>query len=198
MTPSLGDGAQVSGVQVAELATRMLDYLDRISPTLRRIGRSLKVLAMIGAVAGLVEVGILVASVWPPSAPSIVLLLVVAVAIGWAPVAVYFYGDAMASVAGLPGWLRSRPGAFTEHGAQLAGIYTDTAGKWGDDSKLGLIGSGLLRAGKVAWRVGKDIPEFAMATRVVNPALVFTSVLGVFWIFAIILMSPIVALIALF
>lgn len=175
----------------------MLDYLDRAAPALLRIGRVLKVWALVGLASAITLVVLLAASAWPPSTAGWILLLIAAASVGWAPVAVYFYGDAMTSVAELPAWLRSRPGALSENGEQLAHVYRETAGKWGDDSRLGLVGSGLYRAGKVAWRVGKDIPEFAMATRVVNPALIMASVIGVAWILAVILLLPIVALVAL-
>lgn len=182
---------------VAELAPRMLAYLDRVGPTLRRIGRVVRLWSIVGAIAALINIALLLAAAWPPSGGAVVLMVVIVLIFGWAPVVLFSYAAAMSSVAELPNWIRSSPQLFQQNSTQLAKVYTETVGTWGEDRKLGAIGSGAWRAGKVAWSVSKELPEFAMATRVVNPGVVGAAVIAVVWIAVTVLLVPVVALVSL-
>lgn len=173
----------------------MLDYLMRIGPALRSLAAALRVWAYLGAAFALAIVVLLTVLALPLTVSDLLWLLLSAIAVGWSSVVLVWFARSLTAVADLPEWIRRSPDVLSRNGTELAKVYLDTAGKWGEQSRFGALRGGIWRGGRLVFSVAKDIPEFAAVGSMANPLFLIATVIATFWIAAELFVVPLLVLI---
>jgi len=172
----------------------MLDYLMRVGPALRKLAGALRVWGYFGGGLGLLIVVLLTVLALPLTASDLVWLVISAIAVSWASVVLLLFARSLTAVADLPEWIRMSPDVLSRNGTELAKVYLDTAGKWGEQSHFRALRGGIWRGGRLVLSVAKDIPEFAAVGSMANPLFLIATVVATFWIAAEMFVAPMLVL----
>jgi hypothetical protein len=165
-------------VDVIGQAQRSLEWLQGLSPRLRRVAMGLRIIAGIGVGAAVVIFLLLVAEYWPPSLGLLLGVGLVAALLAAAPAMLWIFAGGLAAVADLPDAIAASPELFRRYTDELARLYEDVVRP--QASRVRSVGSGLFGGLRVSWRVWREFPDVGAIRGVGRVSLVLFALLGLF------------------